>query len=186
MNMILRLLIKFILVIFFLVITLLLMTFIGLKLTFSLIFLTVAKNIWSYRPVVYSIESQVEDYYAFMGLEKGFKDDELKSSFNEHLENLNNNFQMNYETKLILTRKLQDIFDMLNNPVTRADYENRYSDSLQELELIKQKNSEQKPGFIEEIKGMLSFRGDNLSRVKGYLAVGLVIAIVFDIVIFTV
>ncbi len=183
MNVLFRLLIKLVLIIFFLVIALLLMTFVGLKMTVCLVFFSVAKNIWSYKPLVHQVNNSLEDYYTLFDLEEGFSDDDLRYSFQKHLDGLNQNSNLNFENKLIVTRKLQDAFDVLINPKTRAEYERRYQKYLQEVESVGQKNNQQKAGLIEDIKGMLTINNERLSDIKSNLVLGIFVALIIDLVI---
>jgi hypothetical protein len=115
-------------------------------------------------------------------LEEGFSDDDLRSSFQKHLNILNQNSNLNFENKLIITRKLQDAFDVLISPETRTEYERKYSEYLQEVELVEQKNKQQKVGLIEDVKGMLIIKKEILKDIKSNLVLGIFVALVIDLV----
>jgi hypothetical protein len=183
MNMLLRLLIKLFLIFFFLIIALLLMTTIGLKMTVCLVFFSVAKNIWSYKPLVHKVENTLEDYYSLFNLEQDFNDNDLRLSYQQHLDNLNQNSSLNFESKLVITRKLQDAFDVLIDVSTRAEYEKKHLEYLQEVQLVDQKNNQQKAGLIEDIKGMLTINKERLSDIKSNLVLGIFVALIIDLVI---
>jgi DnaJ-class molecular chaperone len=158
------------------------MVSIGLKLTVCLVFFSVAKNIWSYKPMVHKVKYSLEDYYTLFDIEEGFSDDDLRSSFQKHLDILNQNSNLNFENKLIITRKLQDAFDVLISPETRTEYERKYSEYLQEVELVEQKNKQQKVGLIEDVKGMLIIKEDRFSKIKTNLGLGILVAFILDLI----
>lgn len=185
MKYIILVLLKVVLILFFLVFALLLMTIIGLRFTLFCLFLIAANNIWAYKPKTYKVQNEVVDYYNLFDIATSFSDVELKSSFNDLLNDLDNNSNINFETKLVLTRKLQDAFDILNNPETRAEYEQRYFAYTQEVELIEQKNREKKVGLFMDIKGMLTIEKEKMSDIKSILTKGIIIAVIIDIVILT-
>lgn len=174
---------KSFLIILILIVTLLLMAFLGLKFVFLLLFSTIAKNIWSYKPTVYAVEEEVYDYYSIFGVHKNFENKELAYNFNNEIDKINNNPNINIESKKELLELFQDAFEVLNNPISKAKYDLDFENYKNNLKIVEQKNKDNKFNFLNDTKKMLSFEKEKINKMKTALILGLIVAFIIDLMI---
>jgi hypothetical protein len=183
MKNILLLITKFFLIVLLLVITLFLMAFLGLKFVFFLLFSTIAKNIWSYRPIIYKVkEEEVYDYYSIFGVQKSFENTELAYSYANEIDKINNNPNISIESRKELLELFKDAFEVLNNPISKSKYDLDFENYKNNLKIVEQKNKENKFNFIKDTKKMLSFEKEKMNKMKIALIIGLIIAFIIDII----
>lgn len=174
---------KVLLIIFFLIITIFLMALIGLKFLFFLLFSVMAKNIWSYKPIVYAVEEEVYDYYSIFGVQKNFENKDLAYSFNNEIDKINNNPNINIESRKELLELFQDAFEVLNNPINKAKYDLEFENYKTNLKIVEQKNNDTKFNFIKDTKKMLSFEKEKINKMKTALILGLIVAFIIDLIL---
>lgn len=170
---------KLLLIIFFLIITLFLMALLGLKFLFFLLFSVMAKNIWSYKPIVYKVEDVEYDYYSIFGLQKNFNNEELIFSFNNEIDKINNNAHISIESRKELLELFRDAFEILNNPVTKIKYDLDFENYKNNVKIVEQKNKDNKFNFLKDTKKMLSFEKE---KMKTLIMLGLIIAFIIDLI----
>lgn len=174
---------KSFLIVLLLIITLLLMAFLGLKFVFFLLFSTIAKNIWSYRAIIYKVEEEVYDYYSIFGMQKNFENKDLAYSFNNEIDKINNNPNINIESRKELLELFQDAFEVLNNPINKAKYDLEFENYKTNLKIVEQKNNDNKFNFIKDTKKMLSFEKEKINKMKTALILGLIVAFIIDLIL---
>ena len=174
---------KSFLIVLLLIVTLFLMAFLGLKFVFLILFSTIAKNIWSYRPIVYKVEEEVYDYYSIFGVQKNFENKDLAYSFNNEIDKINNNPNINIESRKELLELFQDAFEVLNNPINKAKYDLEFENYKTNLKIVEQKNNDNKFNFIKDTKKMLSFEKEKINKMKIALILGLIVAFIIDLIL---
>lgn len=174
---------KSFLIVLLLIVTLLLMAFLGLKFVFLLLFSIIAKNIWSYKPIVYSVDEEVYDYYSIFGVHKNFENKDLTFNFSNEIDKINNNPNINIESKKELLELFQEAFEVLNNPISKAKYDLDFDNYKDNLKIVEQKNKDNKFNFIKDTKKMLSFEKEKLNKMKSGLLLGIIVAFIIDLMI---
>lgn len=174
---------KSFLIVLLLIVTLLLMAFLGLKFVFLLLFSIIAKNIWSYKPVVYAVEEEVYDYYSIFRVHKDFENKDLAFSFNNEIDKINNNPNINIESRKELLELFQDAFEVLNNPIRKSKYDLDFENYKNNVKIVEQKNKDNKFNLIKDIKKMLSFEKEKINKMKSGIILGLIVAFIIDIIL---
>lgn len=158
------------------------MTFLGLRFMFFLLFSLLAKNIWSYKPIVYTVEDEVYDYYSIFGVQRNFENNELVLSFNNEIEKLNNNSNISIESRKELLELFQDAFEILNNPVTKAKYDLDFENYKKNLKTIEKKNKDNRFNLLRDAKKMLVFEKEKLNEMKLKIIIGVIFAFIIDLI----
>lgn len=172
---------KLFLIVLLLIVTLLLMVILGLKFMFLFLFSIIAKNIWLYKPIVYTVEEEVYDYYSIFGVQKNFENNNLAYSFNSEIDKINNNPNINIESRKELLELFQDAFEVLNNPISKAKYDLNFENYKNNLKIVEQKNKDNKFNFLKDTKKMLSFEKEKMNKMKAGIIIGLIVAFIIDL-----
>jgi hypothetical protein len=167
MNKLLRLLTKILLITVFFIVAILLMTLIGLKIIFGLIFFYLVRKIWAYKPqnnmeTVSNDYEKIINYYKFFNILENSNSEDIKAAFKSELSKLEENVSLNLSTKNEIVEQIEEGYKILINEESRANYNKILAKQIQEDETYFEKVrlakiQNEKFYFKKEVMAMLKF-----------------------------
>lgn len=127
MNNLYRLFTKILLISFIFIISILLMTLIGLKIVFGLIFIYMARKIWSYKPenninTEANDDDKIIDYYKFFNISENSNSEDIEAAYKSELLKLEDNISLSLLLKNDIIIKIEEGYKILINENSRDSY----------------------------------------------------------------
>ncbi|MBP6128234.1 hypothetical protein [Flavobacterium sp.] len=167
MNNLYRLLTKILLITFIFIVSILLMTLIGLKIVFGLIFFYLAGKIWAYKPqnnikIEANQEEKIIDYYKFFNILENSNSEDIETAYKRELLKLVENLTLNLSSKNEIMEQIDEGYKILINEDSKASYNKKLSMQKQKdetyFEKVRlEKIQNEKFYFKKELMAMLKF-----------------------------
>lgn len=167
MNNLYRLLTKILLITFIFIVSILLMTLIGLKIVFGLIFFYLAGKIWAYKPqnnikIEANQDEKIIDYYKFFNILENSNLEDIETAYKRELLKLVENLTLNLSSKNEIMEQIDEGYKILINEDSKASYNKKLSMQKQKdvtyFEKVRlEKIQNEKFYFKKELMAMLKF-----------------------------